>query len=31
MALADLWAGFFWLALFREILLEKFIDLGRNW
>jgi hypothetical protein len=36
-ALAGLWAGFsrsgagfFWFGLFREILLGKFIDLGRN-
>jgi hypothetical protein len=25
------WAGFFRLGLFREILFEMFIDLGRNW
>jgi hypothetical protein len=27
-ALAGLWAGFFRLALFREILLEEFVDVG---
>jgi hypothetical protein len=26
-----MWAGFFRLALFREILLKKFVNLGRNW
>jgi hypothetical protein len=25
------WAGFFWLALFQEILCELFVDLGENW
>jgi hypothetical protein len=30
-ALASLWSGFFQIALFREILVAKFFDLGRNW
>jgi hypothetical protein len=37
LALAGLWASFsrfrasfFWLGLFREILVEMFVDLGRN-
>jgi hypothetical protein len=29
-ALAGLWAGFFRLALFRENLLEEFVDVGGN-
>jgi hypothetical protein len=30
-ALASLWAGFFRLGLFREILRELFVNLGGNW